>query len=225
MINSIKNNLRYERKWVFKDVNYNDIFNKALKSKFLFHIQHPKRHVNSIYFDDNNYTSIKDNLDGVSDRSKYRVRWYGKNSFVLHNPKLEIKIKKNFLNYKKIFPLEKLDNLNLKNMNHVKLINNEVNNTIKKKSLFANLTTHYERLYLVSLNKKIRATIDYNLKGTNFNCYFQNPISIERKDVILELKYDQEYDSYVRRNIQNISSRFSKNSKYINFALYWFKSL
>jgi len=220
MINSIKNNLRYERKWVFKDVNYNDIFNKALKSKFLFHIQHPKRHVNSIYFDDNNYTSIKDNLDGVSDRSKYRVRWYGKNSFVLHNPKLEIKIKKNFLNYKKIFPLEKLDNLNLKNMNHVKLINNEVNNTIKKKSLFANLTTHYERLYLVSLNKKIRATIDYNLKGTNFNCYFQNPISIERKDVILELKYDQEYDSYVRRNIQNISSRFSKNSKYINFALY-----
>ena len=219
MINSIKNNLRYERKWVFKDVNYNDIFNKALKSKFLFHIQHPKRHVNSIYFDDNNYTSIKDNLDGVSDRSKYRVRWYGKNSFVLHNPKLEIKIKKNFLNYKKIFPLEKLDNLNLKNMNHVKLINNEVNNTIKKKSLFANLTTHYERLYLVSLNKKIRATIDYNLKGTNFNCYFQNPISIERKDVILELKYDQEYDSYVRRNIQNISSRFSKNSKYINFAL------
>ena len=220
MLNILKNNLRYERKWVFKDVNYNDIFNKALKSKFLFHIQHPKRHVNSIYFDDNNYTSIKDNLDGVSDRSKYRVRWYGKNSFVLHNPKLEIKIKKNFLNYKKIFPLEKLDNLNLKNMNHVKLINNEVNNTIKKKSLFANLTTHYERLYLVSLNKKIRATIDYNLKGTNFNCYFQNPISIECKDVILELKYDQEYDSYVRRNIQNISSRFSKNSKYINFALY-----
>ena len=220
MLNILKNNLRYERKWVFKDVNYNDIFNKALKSKFLFHIQHPKRHVNSIYFDDNNYTSIKDNLDGVSDRSKYRVRWYGKNSFVLHNPKLEIKIKKNFLNYKKIFPLEKLDNLNLKNMNHVKLINNEVNNTIKKKSLFSNLTTHYERLYLVSLNKKIRATIDYNLKGTNFNCYFQNPISIERKDVILELKYDQEYDSYVRRNIQNISSRFSKNSKYINFVLY-----
>ena len=126
MLNILKNNLRYERKWVFKDVNYNDIFNKALKSKFLFHIQHPKRHVNSIYFDDNNYTSIKDNLDGVSDRSKYRVRLYGKNSFVLHNPKLEIKIKKNFLNYKKIFPLEKLDNLNIKNINHVKLINNEV---------------------------------------------------------------------------------------------------
>lgn len=219
MLNSIKNNLRYERKWVFKDVNYNDIFNKALKSKFLFHIQHPKRHVNSIYFDDNNYTSIKDNLDGVSDRSKYRVRWYGKNSFVLHNPKLEIKIKKNFLNYKKIFPLEKLDNLNLKNINHVKLINQEVNNIIKKKLLFANITTHYERLYLISYNKKIRTTIDYNLKGTNFNCYFQNPIFKVSGDIIVEFKYKREYDNYVRSNLQKISSRFSKNSKYINFAL------
>ena len=219
MLKSIKNNLRYERKWVFKAVNYNDILNKALKSKFLFHIQHPKRYVNSIYFDDNNYTSIKDNLDGVSERSKFRLRWYGKNSFVLHNPKLEIKIKENFLIYKEIFPLEKLDNLNLKNINHVKLINNEVNNMIKKKLLFANITTHYERLYLVSFNKKVRATIDYNLNGTNFNCYFQNPISKSCKDVIVELKYNHEYDSYVRRNLQNISSRFSKNSKYINFAL------
>jgi len=219
MLNNIKNNFRYERKWVFKDANYNDILNKALKSKFLFHTQHPKRYVNSIYFDDNNYTSIKDNLDGVSERSKFRLRWYGKNSFILHNPKLEIKIKKNFLNYKKIFTLEKLDNLNLKNIDHVKLINYEVNNTIKKKLLFANITTHYERLYLVSLNKKIRATIDYNLNGTNFNCYFQNPISKACKDVIVELKYNLEYDSYVRKNLQNISSRFSKNSKYINFAL------
>ena len=44
------------------------------------------------------------------------------------------------------------------------------------------------------------------------------------KDVIVELKYNHEYDSYVRRNLQNISSRFSKNSKYINFALEWFTS-
>ena len=219
MLESIKNNLRYERKWIFKESNYNDILNKTLKSNFLFHLQYPKRYVNSIYFDDINYTSIKDNLDGVNNRSKFRLRWYSKNCFVIHNPKLEIKIKENFLNYKKIFPLEKLDNLNLKNINHVKLINNEVNNIIKKKLLFTNITTHYERLYLISYNKKIRATIDYNLKGTKFNCYFQNPIFKASRDVIVEFKYNQEYDNYVRSNLQKISSRFSKNSKYINFAL------
>ena len=220
MSKKIQNNLRHERKWIFKNSNYHDILNKALKSKFLFRLHYPKRWVNSIYFDDNNYTSIKENLAGINNRAKFRLRWYGKNSFVLHNPKLEIKIKKNFLNYKRIFPLKKLDSLNLKNINHVKLINQEVNNIIKKKLLFVNITTHYERLYLISYNKKIRATIDYNLKGTNFNCYFQNPIFKVSGDIIVEFKYKREYDNYVRSNLQKISSRFSKNSKYINFALY-----
>ena len=50
MSKSIQNNLRYERKWVFKNSNYNDILNKALKSIFLFHLHYPKRWVNSIYF-------------------------------------------------------------------------------------------------------------------------------------------------------------------------------
>ena len=31
--------------------------------------------------------------------------------------------------------------------------------------------------------------------------------------------YKQEYDNYVRSNIQKISSRFSKNSKYVYFGL------
>ena len=219
MSKNIQCNLRYERKWIYKNSNYHDILNKALKSKFLFHPQYPKRWVNSIYFDDNNYTSIKENLDGINNRTKFRLRWYGKNRFVLHNPKLEIKIKKNFLNYKRIFPLKKLDSLNLKNINHVKLINHEVNNIIGKKLLITTVTTHYERLYLISNSKKIRATIDYNLKGTNFNCYFQNPIFEVCKDVIVEFKYKQEYDNYVRSNLQKISSRFSKNSKYLYFAL------
>jgi len=219
MSKNIKNSLRFERKWIFKNTNHYDILNKALKSKFLFHQHYPKRWVNSIYFDDNDYTSIKENLDGVNNREKFRLRWYGKNNFVLNNPKLEIKIKKSFLNYKRIFPLKKLNNLNLKNINHVKLINHEVNSIIKKKLLFSTITTHYERLYLISDNKKIRATIDYNLKGTSFNCHFQNPIFKASRDVIVELKYKKEYDNYVRSNLKKISSRFSKNSKYINFAL------
>jgi len=219
MLNSIKNNLRYERKWVFKDVNYNDIFNKALKSKFLFHLHYPKRWVNSIYFDDNNYTSIKENLAGINNRAKFRLRWYGKNSFVLHNPKLEIKIKENFLNYKRIFPLKILEGANLKISGNIKFICNEVNNVLKKELLTAALTTHYERLYLISNNKKIRATIDHNLEGTNFKCNFQNPIFKTSNDLILEFKYNKDYDNFVRSNLPKISARFSKNSKYVNFFI------
>ena len=44
---------------------------------FFFKEQYQNRKVNSIYFDDLNYSSIKQNLDGVSDKKKYRIRWYG----------------------------------------------------------------------------------------------------------------------------------------------------
>lgn len=217
MKNNIPHKFRFERKWVFKNTNYIDILNKAFKSNFLFQFHYPKRFVNSLYFDDYNRTGIRENLSGVSNRKKFRIRWYGENKFILNNPKLEVKIKENFLNYKKIFSLKVLQDANLQIANNVKFIGDKVNNILNKKLLTPTITTHYERLYLVSNNKKIRATIDYNLEGTNFNCYFQNPIFTTSKDVIVELKYKQIYDDYVRNNIQKISSRFSKNSKYVNF--------
>ena len=78
---------------------------------------------------------------------------------------------------------------------------------------FSNLLKYH------SNNKKVRATIDHKLKGTYFNCYFHNPVFKTSKDLILEFKYKHEYDDYVRDNIQKISSRFSKNSKYVYFGL------
>ena len=219
MNENIHYKLRFERKWVFKNANYIDILNKAFKSNFLFRFQYPKRFVNSLYFDDYNHTNIRENLNGISNRKKFRIRWYGKNKFILNNPKLEVKIKDNILNYKRIFPLKILEGTNLKISKNIKFICNEVNSVLKKQLLTATVTTHYERLYLISTNKKIRTTIDYNLEGTNFNCYFQNPIFKTSKDLILEFKYNRNYDNFVRNNLQKISARYSKNSKYVKFFM------
>ena len=81
MRSSDSNNYRFERKWIF-NTNYLDLLSKSYKSNFNFKIQHPKRTVNSLYFDDYNQTSVKQNLDGITDKSKIRLRWYGKNSFL-----------------------------------------------------------------------------------------------------------------------------------------------
>ena len=40
------------------------------------------RNVNSIYIDDLQNTSVKDNLIGISNRSKKRFRWYSENNIV-----------------------------------------------------------------------------------------------------------------------------------------------
>ena len=218
MRSSDSNNYRFERKWIF-NTNYLDLLSKSYKSNFNFKIQHPKRTVNSLYFDDYNQTSVKQNLDGITDKSKIRLRWYGKNSFLITNAKLELKIKKNFLNYKVIYPMKDLKNKNIKNKKDVEFITKKINQTVKKKMLIPTVTTHYDRFYLISLNNKIRATIDYNIKGTNFTQFNYNPVFKNNKNSILELKYDKNFDEYVRNNCKSISSRYSKSSKYVYFAM------
>ena len=84
---------RYERKWVFRNINSLELIKSLLRSKFMFNFQYEKRKVNSLYFDDINLSSIRENLDGVSMKTKYRVRWYGDKEKIL-NSNFEIKKKK-----------------------------------------------------------------------------------------------------------------------------------
>ena len=213
-MNKIDSDYRFERKWIFNN-NFFDIYNSLLKSKFYFNNSFPDRMVNSIYFDDFINTSVKENLEGENDKTKIRIRWYGKNCFILKKPRLEFKIKKNFQNYKIIKKLDILNNLNIMNFEHVKIISKTVNSIYKKKMLIPVSTTHYNRSYLISSNNLIRSTLDKNLKVSRFNNNVFIPIFKEFNKIILELKYKKQYDEYVRKNINNISSRFSKSSKYI----------
>ena len=41
-----------------------------------FYKKYNKRLVNSLYFDDLNFSSFKDNVDGNTHRLKTRIRWY-----------------------------------------------------------------------------------------------------------------------------------------------------
>ncbi|SVC31011.1 uncharacterized protein METZ01_LOCUS283865, partial [marine metagenome] len=57
--------------------------------------RYPDRYVSSIYLDDSNYTSIKDNLTGLPNRKKYRLRWYlgNKEMNSEKQPNFEVKIR------------------------------------------------------------------------------------------------------------------------------------
>jgi len=74
----------------------------------------------------------------------------------------------------------------------------------------------YNRTYFISKNKNVRATIDKNIsyqKIYNYKIKFE---SFKDNDLVLEFKYNTEFDSYVRNNLNKISLRLSKNSKFIN---------
>jgi len=214
MKNKIK---RFERKWLFKSNNFLALINALIRSNLFFRTQYPPRDVNSVYFDTYNYTSIRQNLDGVSNKKKIRIRWYGKKNKMI-NPMIEIKSKKGFEKKKENIKIKELDNIELNNLDKIKY---QLNKKIKsKKNIIPILSTHYQREYLISLNGNIRATVDYNLKSIFLNNSSQIDIIKNFKNIcILELKYSTNLDKYVRKNLKDISLRLSKNSKFVNSAL------
>ncbi len=214
MKNKIK---RFERKWIFKSNNSLALINALIRSNLFFRTQYPTRNVNSVYFDTYNYASIRQNLDGVSNKKKIRVRWYGNND-ILTNPVLEIKSKKGFETKKESSSIKELENVKLSELH---IIKEKLNKKLKSKKIINPiLTTHYEREYFVSLNKKIRATVDYNLKSIFLNNVTQIDIVKNFKNIcILEFKYSTSLDKYVRENLKGITLRLSKNSKFVNSAL------
>ena len=216
MKNRIK---RFERKWLFKSNNYLALINSLLRSKLFFRTQYPSRKVNSIYFDTHDYISIRQNLDGISEK-KIRIRWYGSKDTIV-NPVIEIKSKKGFETKKEIVTIKELHNLRLSNSKNLEMIKEKLNVKLNlKKIIYPLLTTHYDREYFISLNGKIRATIDYNLRSIFLNNFSQMDIVKNFKNIcILELKYSTSLDKYVRKNLKDISLRLSKNSKFVNSAL------
>ena len=93
---------RYEIKIPISKFNETIFLNWILSLKQL-KIQNESREINNIYYDTLNFESAKDNLDGISNRTKYRIRWYKKN-LKLSSCNVELKIKRAKLNRKIIIP-------------------------------------------------------------------------------------------------------------------------
>ena len=110
-------------------------------------------------------SSILANLDGVTDKKKVRIRWYG-NSQIIDNSKLEIKRKSEFLVSKNNYEIKLPKKFKFQKKYFI--FKNYLNefNELKKivKSPFSLSSTHYLRSYFLSSNKLIRLTMDKNIE-------------------------------------------------------------
>jgi hypothetical protein len=207
---------RFERKWVYHNNDHLSLINELIRSKLFFSFNYPKRSVNSIYFDDSINSSVIQNIEGNSKKKKVRVRWYGSPNHII-NPILEIKYKKGYESKKEFLKIDELNNLKFPNLINLNIISATVNDTFRNdKIMYPMVTTNYEREYLISNNRKVRATVDYNLKSIYLKNHSQLDIVKNFSSCILELKYSTKLDNYVRESLDNITLRMSKNSKYIN---------
>jgi len=201
--------LRYERKYRIEESSLERVKQEVLANPACFFTSYPDRQVNSIYYDDINYTAYNDNLLGIGERVKYRVRWYGKKFDHINDSILEKKIKKNVLGTKEYIPLR---NFNLND--GPPDVNQEP--VLSTNQLFPHIIVSYNRCYYESMDKMIRATIDSGLRYFNLvNGKVAHEINSDEA-IILEIKYDQGMESMADSCLQALPYRMTKNSKYVS---------
>ena len=204
---------RIEKKFVFLPGDKKKI--DLLKIEGFFKKIYYNRRVNSIYYDTIDLNCLWDNINGYSNRNKYRVRWYDKiqNSEVFFEKKTKInqttqKIRVSLGKFK--------DNESLNNF----LKTNEFINKIfdiTTLNLVRVLNVSYDRDYYICTENKLRITFDQKIT-THQNSdgkFFKNFVDLNNN--ILEFKYLNENSEYVRNKMYNLNFnvRNQKFSKYV----------
>ena len=214
--------MRLESKFVSNISQLNHFLSWLYSSKLVFKKQYNDRKINSFYYDTISLKSISDNIDGISNRDKLRLRWYGENQLP-NDCTLEIKHKRNSVGLKSNFYFKKLNNFcchnSLRNI-LIKKTTGLFREYLQLYSFPISLIT-YNRSYFRSINKKIRLTIDSNIlyfKQYNNNFNYNNTIHLN-PSIIIEFKYDVCDRHMLSQNLQDFPFRISKNSKYVNSQL------
>ncbi len=187
-----------------------------------FVVAYPPRRVNSLYFDTLDLNSLNENLAGVIERQKLRLRWYGNLTTAVDNPVLELKQKRNQLGVKKQRQLPcKLD-LALPWSDIIRSIRAHAGadwKTLLQTVQNPTLINSYQREYYVTADGAVRITLDY--AQTAFGQRFAlRPNLFARllipDNVVIEIKTPQDCEDRLHEIACWFPVRRSRNSKYTN---------
>ena len=119
------------------------------------------RMVCNLYLDTPSLSCFGDNLSGVSNRFKLRVRWYGKVENPI-NPRMERKIRSNQLSWKESCPLPEID-FDMRWTEMFRILQGEITPHLREWFLACRqpvLLNYYLRQYYESSDGNVRVTVD-----------------------------------------------------------------
>jgi hypothetical protein len=87
-------NLRYERKFTTSTLTLPEVLARVRQHPAAFREAYPPRCVNNVYLDSPSLSNYSDHVNGISHRTKTRIRWYGVWSGPISVPHLERKVKR-----------------------------------------------------------------------------------------------------------------------------------
>jgi hypothetical protein len=86
-------NPRYERKFVADRLTLAEVLALVKRHPAAFRETYPARYVNNLYLDSPDLRDYRDHVNGIAQRTKTRIRWYGAWAGRLDTPALERKLK------------------------------------------------------------------------------------------------------------------------------------
>ena len=213
---------RYEKKFTLTAFSRMEVLHLIKTHPALFREIFYTRQINNIYFDTPGLQFYKDNLIGIGERKKVRIRWYGATFGQVKEPVLEFKIKHNTVGDKWSFKLppfrvDRGENLNFfDQLFESAALPPVILNQLE--GLKPSLLNSYQRTYFRSVDRSFRLTLDekmtYFKTHNGFNTFL--PKSIARDLYVLELKYNLEADRSAAAISHFLQHRLNKHSKYVN---------
>lgn len=211
---------RYEIKLVGRALDLHRIRSDLRRLPACLRQLHPSRHVQSMYFDTWSSQAVRENLAGISQRQKIRMRWYGEGTGqVMAN--LECKKRNNSLGDKDVFaldaPIQVAGSCRRKLTSAVTAAM-----PAAARPLMLGMEPvqwiRYQRDYLGTADGRLRITIDHDL--TAFEQRFGSRIQDQRRTllpeiVVVEIKADATDGHSISQWLQGIPLRPSKCSKFM----------
>lgn len=162
--------------------------------------------ISSLYFDTYKKTSYRQVQDGISDRWKYRIRYYNYDDSYI---KLEKKHKINSLTNKSSIIITKKDLSDILN-NKIKIkptnpsLLNEFIIKMQTELLRPIICIEYDRIPYTYKIGNVRITLDFNIRYTNkFNNLFnKNKRVYYLEDKVLEVKYSELIPDFIRYRLE-----------------------
>lgn len=176
--------------------------------------------IRSIYFDDYIKKSVRDNIQGLKERYKYRLRFYNLNLDVI---KLEKKVKDNEQGYKRSIRISKEEyfelisgKYNLFNKRSEPLAK-ELVLSMKTRVLKPLITIEYIREPFVLPFNDIRVTFDKNITYSTKEFYNEKPFKNTPvlEEIVLEIKYNHFFPYFLRKIFHIDSIQKMSISKYL----------
>jgi SPX domain protein involved in polyphosphate accumulation len=206
---------RYERKMPVDRISASAAIAMVLRHPAAFSEIHQQRTVNSLYFDSVNLCCMHDADAGIADRYKVRLRWYNDDPHCC----LEFKVRSGLVQRK--------ERVELPSLNAAIATHEDIRAALADSSIAAHLLQQvsslsptlrnaYQRRYFLSMDKRYRITVDWDVRYLPHPAMIaRSPVQLSPSPVIIELKYPLDADDDVGFITNAFPMRVGRYSKYV----------